>query len=179
MTCANSVVKEVIAHYQKARILTIQPNKIEQKIIELSDVFSLLIYMKLSPERRDKNAKVKSFQENLNQTMQFWLRNVKAKMTMSKTSKSLEEQQSVDEDMKFLESMMSDRVAIYDSRYEISQQREKERDAKKEGSKMGREREKAKKNSANSLDQYETDTNDEENEPDRYLPRARSHKRNV
>ena len=64
---SNCVVSEVLKHYQKAHIITIQKHKMAEKVEALHTEFSKL--MKLNPERRLRNPKVQLFQGKLNKTM--------------------------------------------------------------------------------------------------------------
>ena len=76
-------------HYQKAKIPTVALNKMAEKVEELYDEFRRL--MKLNPERREDNPKIKDFQQKLCCTMPFWPGNVEERMDQSKKGKDTAE----------------------------------------------------------------------------------------
>ena len=75
---ANCVVREVLKHYQKAHVITIQKHKIAEKVEALYAEYNNL--MKLNPKRRVGNPKVQLFQGKLHKTMPFLPRNIERKM---------------------------------------------------------------------------------------------------
>jgi hypothetical protein len=104
------VVKEVLQHFQKAHIITIQEHKMCEKIDALHTEYCSL--KKLNPERREKSGKVLQFRSKLKTTMPFWPRDVLARMEKSKFGRTVSEVEAIVEDIAFLDSQMTDREAI-------------------------------------------------------------------
>ena len=84
-----------------------------EKILALFKEYENL--RKINPNRRENHPLIKEFKDKLGITMQFWPRNALAKMEQSKVKKCLFEIAAIDEDISFLNSMMTDRAAQYSS----------------------------------------------------------------
>ena len=110
-SCANLVSKEVLNHYQKARIPVLHEYEIAEKLIKLHSDYKSLY--KIKPEKRKNHSKIIEFRERLNTTMPFWPRHVEKIMEDGKRGKSNEERQAIDEDILFLKWMNTDRIAFY------------------------------------------------------------------
>ena len=110
---ANLVVKEILPHYQKSQITTIQEHKMAEKILALFKEYENL--RKINLDRRENHPLIKMFKDKLGTTMKFWPRNALAKMEQSKVKKRLFEIAAIDEDISFLNSMMTNRAAQYSS----------------------------------------------------------------
>ena len=106
-----SVINEISLHYHKANIQMVSDVMVAKKIKALHKDYEAI--MKLNPERRSNNQKVRSFQENLEKTMPFWPKDIYKIMEHKKKGKVDVEKLAIDEDMKFLRSMESDRIAHY------------------------------------------------------------------
>ena len=105
---ATKLVKEqVMVHYEKGHVITLHENNIIQKILALHQEYANL--RKLNPDRRAN--KVKQFQQKLQTTMPFWPRNAEKRMEDSKKGKNDAEKRVTEEDIVFLNSMMTDRAA--------------------------------------------------------------------
>ena len=120
------VMNEILKHYDKGRIPVIQQHKIREKVQLLYTEFKGLL--KLNRNRRHReNKKLAEFQEKLEKTMPFWPKEVVEVMAKSRRGKSDIEKQAIDNDIKFLESMMTDRVASYGNIDIIATQKEDNR----------------------------------------------------
>eukprot|EP00918_Siedleckia_nematoides_P069451 GHVU01151493.1.p1 GENE.GHVU01151493.1~~GHVU01151493.1.p1 ORF type:complete len:160 (-),score=36.18 GHVU01151493.1:103-582(-) len=138
--------------------------------------------MKLNPERRMDSVKVKEFQEKLSMTMPFWPRDVMKQMEDSKKRKSSYETVAIEEDMKFLSSMMTDRVALCEgndiktSNYEEMRQTRKEQQEERQFKKVNRKIE------TSAVKGFETDEetddkSEDESDIDDTVATKRAHKR--
>jgi len=121
--CANSVVDEVLSHYNNAKIALIQKHKMAEKVEALHNEYKNLI--KLNPKRRKGSKAVATFQDKLLMTMPFWPRNVLTIMEESKRGKNENEKNAIAEDISFLKSMMTDRVASYQGKDLLTTRAEK------------------------------------------------------
>ena len=116
---AKQVVSEVLPHYEKAGIRTIQEHKMAEKIEALFKEYENV--RKLNNDR--KHAKVIEFKNDLEETMQFWPRNTIQEMEKLLDRRNIleNERTAIQEDINFLKSMQTDRKASYtgrDTRYE-------------------------------------------------------------
>ena len=84
-----------------------------EKILALFKEYENL--RKINPDRRENHPLIKEFKDKLGTTMQFWPRNALAKMEQSKVKKRPFEIAAIDENISFLNSMMTDRAAQYSS----------------------------------------------------------------
>ena len=105
------MVDEVLSHYNNAKITHLQKHKMAEKVEALHNEYKNLI--KLNPERRKGSKAVATFQDKLLMTMPFWPRNVLTIIEESKRGKNENEKNAIAEDISFLKSMMTDRVASY------------------------------------------------------------------
>ena len=80
----------------------------ERKIEDL-----LKEYTTIRKRKSQKEEKLKTFQEKLKQSMPFWPENVEEVMNAAKKGKLAVEVEAIDEDLEFLRSMKSDRIAQY------------------------------------------------------------------
>ena len=111
---ASMTVKQVLPHYSKSRVPMVQEHKMVEKVIALHKEFANL--RKLNPEKREGNPNIKKFNEKLVTTLPFWPRNALDKMEKNMVKlKTKKEKSAAKEDILFLKSMMTDRVAQYRS----------------------------------------------------------------
>ena len=110
---AKIVVNKVLPHYYKSRIPVIQNHKMIEKILDLHKEYKNLT--RTNPEKRTDNPLVNTFKTKLETTMPFRPRNVIEKMEKSKQKKGSTEVLAIEEDIRFLKSMMKDRIAHYTS----------------------------------------------------------------
>lgn len=73
-TCAKMVVKEVLIHIKKAKIPTINANKIEQKVMQLNEEYNNMVQIK--PNIRKQSKLLSNFQAKLGITFTCWPKNV-------------------------------------------------------------------------------------------------------
>ena len=111
-SCANLVVAEVSEHYKKACVPVLHEKKNggENYRITLTLHYSLF---KIIPEKRNGHRKVEEFQEKLKQTMPFWPRDAERRMENEKRGKSEKEVEAINENILFLRSMKTGRIAHY------------------------------------------------------------------
>ena len=84
--------------------------KIAEKIIELHSLNRSIF--KIIPEKRNGHCKIEEFYEKLKQTMPFWPRSDENRKENEK-GKSKQEMEAIDEDILFLRSMKTNRIAHY------------------------------------------------------------------
>ena len=92
-------MSNVIPFYEKARVPHLAPNKMAEEVIKIYDDMRSL--MKIDHSQRateTKQKKINDFKERLKKTLKLWPRNALDRMKN-------------EEDKKFLQSMMTDRVA--------------------------------------------------------------------
>ena len=82
-----------------------------KKIIELHSLYRSLF--KIIPEKRNRHRKGEEFLEKLKRTMPFWPRDAERRMKNEKRGKSEKEVEAINEDILFLRSMKTDRIAHY------------------------------------------------------------------
>lgn len=174
-TCANLVVQEVLGHYGKSHIPTIHRKKMAEKIVGLYQEYRSLLSTK--SEKRAGNKKIQLFQEKLKTTMQFWPKDVEKRLE-SKKHKSPAEQHAVDEDLKFLQSMKTDRVAQYTGKDQAMAYIQKARSIRKEKSVMFAQKSLTEEPGSSALTSS-SDSTLSEDEGIIELPPSRTHKRNV
>jgi len=96
---ANITVDNIIPFYEKARVPHLAPNKMAEEVIKIyEDMRSI---MKIDHSQRStetKQKRINDFKERLEKTSKLWPRNALDRMKIEK-------------DKKFLQSMMTDRVA--------------------------------------------------------------------
>lgn len=111
---AKKVVAEVLVHYQRAGIPTVQEHKMAEKIEELHRYFESLMKINNS-EKVPENPRIKQFQEDLERTMPFWQRDVMKQLEQKRLRPMIkkEEKEAIEDDINFLKSMMTDRLASY------------------------------------------------------------------
>ena len=112
--CPNLVVEKIIKHYQKSCIPTLHRHKMAEKIVELYSEYNNLY--KIKPEKRKEHIKIKQFRGKLDTTMPFYSRKFEKRMEDSKKGKTQMEKEAIQEDMLFLKSMKTDRIAQYASK---------------------------------------------------------------
>ena len=80
-----------------------------EKILALFKEYKNL--RKINPDRRENHPLIKEFKDKLGTTMQFWPINALAKMEQGKVKKRPFEIAAMDEDISFLNCMMTDPAA--------------------------------------------------------------------
>ena len=135
---------------------------------------------KLNPERRSDNPKMKLFQEKLQNTMPFWHRDVEKRMEGSKNGKNEVEKIAIDEDIAFLKSMMTDRVASYCSQDKVTLKLEEKRllRATQEEARSRKEEERKLTEASPSVIEYSEAEEEDIHDLEHSTPK-RSHKRRV
>ena len=127
---AKAVQKQISHHYNNANILSISDIKISEKVVKFHAEFQRTEWL---PKRRKNrppqinNILRDNFLKKLDETFQCWPNDAEEKMSQQKKSKSIIERAALEEDIKFLESMKTDRKASYvgvDKKYnEITERR--------------------------------------------------------
>ena len=171
---AKVTVEKVLPFYEKARVPYLHPKKMEEVLKFHTEMKNIL---KIDHQHRDtaKNKeKIEDFKEKLSKTMKFWPGKALEKMTN-------------EEDRKFLESMMTDRVATMGSvdavlsltekkiqkrsiEMEIREEKERKRVCEEEAQKV-----EAAKHFENDLVEESSSDETVEMPP----PPTRTHKRNI
>ena len=147
-----------------------------EKIVGLSQEYRSLLSTK--SEKRAGNKKIQLFQEKLKTTMQFWPKDVGKRLESKKKHKSPAEQHAVDEDLKFLQSMKTDRVAQYTGKDQAMAYIQKARSIWKEKSVMFAQKSLTGVPGSSALTCSSNSTLSED-EGIIELPPSRTHKRNV
>ena len=138
-TAASAVIEQITFHYNNAGIFAIPKKNLYNQILSLHQKYISL--RKVNPSRRAVHHSLQVFQENLSRTMPLWPKDVMKKLIASKQGKTLCEKRAIDEDIAFLENMMSTRTGQYTSKDKITskfiemrqiRQREAEERAKKQ-----------------------------------------------
>lgn len=106
-------IDNVLKHYSKANIPTISGrNNIGKIIKEAHDEYMML--MKYNENRRHlDNPGIKKFMSTLDATMKFYKKSVLQDMEAQKRHKTTKEKESIDADIAFMQSMITDRKASY------------------------------------------------------------------
>lgn len=106
-------IDNVLKHYTKANIPTISGrNNIGKIIKEAHDEYMKL--MKYNENRRHlDNPGIKKFMSTLDATMKFYKKSVLQDMEAQKLHKTTKEKESIDADIAFMQSMITDRKASY------------------------------------------------------------------
>ena len=96
---AKATVVKVLPFYDKARIPTLNPVKMEEEVLKLHTEMKNLLKIDHQHRETEKNkTKFNDFKQKLEKTMKFWPRDALERI-------------KTEEDKKFLHSMMTDRVA--------------------------------------------------------------------
>ena len=110
-TACKNVVLEVKPHYEKAHVMTVSEKRMTEKVKELNKEYTDL--RKVLVKKRTDNPRISKFQDKLGKTMPFWPKAVETLMEESKKGKKDVEKIAIAEDIAFLKSMMTDRLASY------------------------------------------------------------------
>lgn len=132
--CSNIVLSEVLVHYRCAHVPTVSEKRMREKIEGLYSEYRSC--MKVGTKARSTRDQVLKFQGNFDKTMPFWSKDVLEIMEMSKRGKSASEKQAIQEDIQFLLSMMSDRIAQYTCLDDSFNKRTEQREERKEREKQ-------------------------------------------
>lgn len=173
------VASEVLKHYEKAHIPTVIEKQVIKKIIQFHDN-DYSKCMRIPRDRRNSSPQIVAFREKLNNTMPFFPSNVEDIMNENKRFKSEKERQKIDEDILFLQNMLSDRTFTYSCKDMTSAKLEERRREKEEKAHVRIEKERQRVNAnvkENNDNATESEQSDDEYEP-RKTPK-RSHKRVV
>lgn len=82
-----------------------------EKVEELNEKYKKV--MKLSMDKRKENERIEKFQDMMKSTMPLWPRDALKRMEETKKGLNDKEKESIEYDIKFLKSMMSDRIASF------------------------------------------------------------------
>ena len=181
---ANFVVDQVASHYKKGGIVTTPLNKMAHKVmslgVELREV-----------KRRCNEKRIKEFRDKMEETMPFWTGKTMQEMEARSIDPLLkqEEKDKIKTDLKFLSSMMSDRLATYasvDGKTAVRERKRKFRqfgDEEKKKKEEGRVRKCVQEEAAAKATYYEFDEDKDTSKKAKideiYTPAKRSHKREV
>ena len=135
-------------------------------------------YRSLKSEKTAGNKKIQLFQEKLKTTRQFWPKDVEKRLESKKKHKSPAEQHAVDEDVKFLPSMKTDRAAQYTGKGQVMPYIQKASSIRKEKSVMFAQKNLTEVPGSSALTSS-SDSTLSEDEGIIELPPSRTHKRNV
>ena len=105
------VIDEISLHYRKANIQMVHERTVARKITALHNEYVTL--RKIPPKKRLNNPKVNAFLKKIKLTMPLWPEDIFKIMENQKKGKVEVEKLAIDEDMAFLRSMISDRIAHY------------------------------------------------------------------
>ena len=174
----NAVMEQVSLHYCKANIKLLPKACAWKKITNFHQEYITLKKFPLAG--RSDHPKVKIFKKKLNHTMPFYKRNVIKNMEESKKGKTQVEIMAIDEDIAFMNSMLTDRSAQYSVCDKITPSVINKRHLKAQQAEQRVLNEKKRKFEEFSVI-VNSDLEDEEIVDRDYLPTAqsRSHKRTV
>ena len=108
---ARATFEQVKIHYIKANIEMLSEHQCISKITHLHNEYLKL--KKISSSKRTSHPRITEFKEKLHQSMPFWPKNIIQQMEQSKRDKLTVETVTIEEDISFMKSMMSNREAHY------------------------------------------------------------------
>ena len=117
-TAANAVIEQIALHYENSGIFLIPRKNLYNQIMALHQKFSSM--RKVKSGKRTINQSLLQFQELLGKTMPLWPKDVIKQLNASKLGKRACEKQAIEEDIKFLENMMTTRTGLYTSKDKIT-----------------------------------------------------------
>ena len=123
------VIYQITLHYAKAGISLISEKDMKYKISRIHENYVEL--RKLSNKSRCNNPKLCTFRENLSKTMPLWPKDEINRLLSSKFGKNDIEKKAIDEDVRFLENMMTTRTGNYTSKDIIVSQLQETRRVRK------------------------------------------------
>ena len=110
----DEVINQITLHYDNAGISLISKKDMKYQILKIHKNYVEL--RKLSNKVRCNNPKVCAFREELSKTMPLWPKDEIKRLLSSKFGKNDVEKRAIDEDVQFLENMMTTRSGNYTSK---------------------------------------------------------------
>lgn len=134
---AKAVQEKVLYHYRNAGIDHLSDMRMYEVIEALYHEYTNI--RKLPAKRQNAHEPIYSkFHEKLDKTMPFWPRDILSKMESRKAGHVSEvEKAAIDEDIKFLQSMMDDRKATYAARDRVTPMFERRREEREKRVRAG------------------------------------------
>ena len=174
---AKYVVKEVLKHYERACVPTILEKTMADKVEGLWEEYHRL--MKLNPERRLGNPKVQLFKDKMDKTMPFWPKDIEKRMIDMKKGKTARERATIDEDINFVRSMMTDRKYTYTGKDLITSKTVRHRYMKMQSEQIRVIEESNKSAEITGTPEFDEEVVEEDTTPTISETPKRSHKRTV
>ena len=113
-TAANAVIEQVEHHYNNAGIFILPKKNLRNQIWALHHKYVDL--RKTKSKLRATNHNLVKFRENLNKTMPLWPKHIIKQMICYKNGKNAVEKKAIDEEIAFVENMMTSRTGLYTSK---------------------------------------------------------------